>query len=1068
MRTVEELMLHLGSLNVELWADGDRLRYSAPKNVLTPELRAELSRLKPEIMLLLEEPARRPRSRPGPITPLSREVDLPLSSAQQRLWYLDQLAPDNSIHNTSLVLRFLGSLDVRALERGLSEVFRRHEALRTRFSTVDGSPVQTICPPAPVEMPVLDLRPLQSNARVEEVGRIVSREGRRPFDLATGPLMRFRLVQLAEEEHAFILSMHNITMDGWSFGVFFSELSALYEAFSSGTQRTLPELPFQYADFAAWQRSWLESEAVEDQLRYWRRLLARPYRPLRLPADRRPPPVETLRSASQSFSISRRSSEGLRALSRSEGATLFMTLLAALQVLLHRYTGQADVMTFSSAFPSAVGSDDPALRKLIGLFSNMLALRSDLDGDPSFSELLGRVCEVTLGAYDNGDLPFERVAEFLRPEQERGRLTPYQVMFVFQEGATPEMALSGLEVAPLGLPDRSSMFDLHLIMDDNGDTLRGTLLYKTDLFDDSTVSRAIAHYQNLLEAAIEDPRKRLSELPLLEDSELRRVILEWNKTATDYPSDKCIHELMEDQVERSPDAVAIVSDNHHLTFRELNRRANQLALYLVRLGVRSETAVGISWERSLEMVTGLLGILKAGGAYVTLSPSFTRERLAFILADAGISVLLGRGVRSELFLGQDVRILDLDSDWGRFAGASTENLTCSALAENIACVAYTPRSSARPNGLCFTHRAVAGSVKPSPIRDRFPEGVPVPQPTDLSSESYFELWGCLLNGGLLQLPGSGAASREASRDSSERRPVYWLQVSDARARPSAPLGLPAANTHVYILDRHLNPVPIGIPGEAYITGTVLPRCYLNQPGATAESFIPNPLGDGMPDRLHRTADLARRPPTGEIELLGHMDNRVMVRGRPVEPEEVQEALRRHPAVQRALVVAWENPAGGAPDSVQMEYTLVAYVSGDEDLSPWTLRKFLRKTLPGHMIPNQFIVIQNWPLAPGDEVDRGALPEPEGVRSKIWREYVPSTSSTEAAIAEIWRDALGVEQIGANDNFFDLGGHSLLAIDTISRMEKRLGRRISPKEIVFQTLGQIAASCEAQHVGSEAG
>lgn len=1067
MRTVDELLFHLRSLNVKLWANGDRLRYSAPKNVLTPELRAEMLRLKPEILLALERTKRGSRSRPGPIEPVSRTMDLPLSSAQQRLWFLDQLAQDNSVHNTSFALRLRGPLDIGALERGLSEVFRRHESLRTSFPIIDGSPVQMISAPSPIELPTADLRTIHEDGQKEEIERTVVSEGREPFDLATGPLLRFRLLRLGENEHAFIFCMHNIAMDGWSFEVFFFELAALYGASLSDAPSPLRELPFQYADFAAWQRDWLRTELVENQLLYWKRLLARSYRPLRLHADRGRPLVESFQGASQSFSIPKRASETLRALSRREGATLFMTLLAALQALLYRYTGQEDIITFSSAFPSAAGSIRSELRTLIGLFANLLILRSSLEGNLPFRELLGRVREATLGAYENGDLPFERIARFLRSGQGHHGSTPYQVMFILQEGLAPEMAFSGLKVEPFGTPNRSTMFDLQLVMQDTGDNLLGSLLYKKDLFDDRTISRTIAHYQNLLEGIVEDPRQRLSELPLLRGLELRRILVEWNDTSADFPSDKCLNSLVEEQVARSPDAVAIVSNDHRLTYRELNRRANQVARHLLRLGVGAEAPVGIRAERSPEMVIGLLAILKAGGAYVTLSPSCDEERLAFILRDTQMSVLLAPGGLTESLSGHDVRTRALDSGWDLFERESTEDFVSGALAENTACLEYTPDSSAKANGLCFTHRAIVGSVAPSRNQNRFSDEVLLPGVPYVSSESHFEMWSCLLRGGRLRFAGPGALTRGEPRDSIERHSVYWLRTSaPAQAGSHPSVGRPGANARVHILDRHLNPVPVGVPGEVHITGQVLARCYVNQPGITAEAFIPNPLGEGKQDRLYRTGDLARWLSTGDLELLGYTDNRVMIRGIPVEPEVIERALSEHPAVRQALVVAREYPSGGPSNSLQAECILVAYLTGDEDLSAWTLRKFLKKRLPDCMIPSQFIIVQDWPLTPGGDVDRHALPEPEGIRSRTIREYVPPETKTEAIIATIWRDALGVEQIGANDNFFDLGGHSLLAIETISRMEKRLGFRISPKEMVFQTLGQLAASCDEHYAESE--
>jgi amino acid adenylation domain-containing protein len=635
-----------------------------------------------------------------PILPRTINENLPLSFAQQRLWFLDQLVPDAPIYNIPLAYRVTGQLNVGALEQSLGKIVRRHEALRTTFAAVDGQPIQAIAPEIDLSLPIVDLREIAETERDAEVQRLATQEAQQPFDLMTGPLLRFQLLRLDEAEHVLLLTMHHIVSDGWSLGVLMRELAVLYEAFSTGKPASLPELPIQYADFALWQREWLSGEVLESQLAYWKQQLGGEVPVLELPTDRPRPPVQTYRGARQSFELSKDLTDALKALSRREGVTLFTTLLAAFKTLLYRYTGQEDVVV---GCPIA-NRNRAEIEGLIGFFVNTLVLRSDLGGTPSFRELLGRVLKVALGAYAHQDMPFERLVEELQPERDRSYNPLFQAMFVLQNAPVPEMEFSNLTLSPMKVDSKTAKFDLSLSLTETEQGLIGAFGYNTDLFDEATIARTVGHLQTLLEGIVADPDKHIYELPILTEAEQHQLLVEWNDTEADYPKDKCIHQLFEEQVERTPDHVAVVFEDQQLTYRELNAKANQLARYLQKLGVRPEVLVGICVERSLEMVVGVLGILKAGGAYVPLDPEYPRERLAFMLEDIQAPVLLTQQQLIECFPAHGAHIVSIDSKWKAIASGSEENLVSGVMADNLAYVIYTSGSTGRPKGVLLQHK----------------------------------------------------------------------------------------------------------------------------------------------------------------------------------------------------------------------------------------------------------------------------------------------------------------------------------------------------------------------------
>jgi amino acid adenylation domain-containing protein len=1038
------------------------------------------------------------RSKLIPIRALPRDgsVELPLSFAQQRLWFLDQLEPGLLAYNMLKAIRLTGPLDVAALEQSFSEIVRRHEVLRSTLPTLEGQPVLVIAPASRWTVPVVDLQGLPKADWESEVQRLATEEGQRPFDLAQGLLLRTTLLKLSEDEHVLLLTVHHIVFDGWSFDVLFRELTALYQVLSTGRPAPLPEPRIQYADFARWQREWLQGEVLEAQLSYWKRELDGRLPILELPADQPRPAVQTSRGAKQSLVVSKTVTEALKAVSRQEGVTLFMTLLAAFKTLLHRYTGQDDITVGSLT----AGRTRAEIERLIGFFANTLVLRTDLSGNPTFRDLLSRVRELALEAYAHQDLPFEKLVEALQPERDMSHHPVFQVMFALQNIPRPSLELVGLTMTPLEVHSGTAMFDLSLFMAEREQGLVATFEYNTALFDASTIIRMTGHFQNLLEAVIAYPEQRISDLPLLSESE-QHQLLGWNETKADYPEEKCIHERFESQVERTPDRVAVVFEDRRLTYGELNRRANQLAQRLRSLGVGSEVLAGIYMEPSLEMVVGILGILKAGGAYVPLDPTYPRERLAFMLEDSRVSVLL---TQQRLLGGlpeHRATMICLDTRWEALSRESEEKPSSGVSAENLAYVIYTSGSTGRPKGVQIPHRAgvnflesmrgepglmeddrllsvttlsfdIAGLELYLPLmvgasvtvasRVAASDGLRLIELLEQSNTTVMQgtpaTWRLLLGAGwqgcdrLKILCGGEALSRELANQLLARSASLWNMYGPTEttiwsaiyrvglgAGP-VPIGTPIANTQLYILDSHLHPVPVGVPGELHIGGAGLARGYLNRPELTAEKFIADPFSEEPGARLYKTGDLARYLPDGNIEILGRMDYQVKIRGFRIELGEIEAALRGHRAIREAVVSGREDTPG--------DKRLVAYLVADkQSLSSISeLRSFLANKLPEYMVPSAFVVLDGFPQTPNGKVDRRALPAPSSLRPDLEAGYVAPQTEAERIIATVWQEMLHLERVGIHDNFFDLGGHSLLMVQVHSKLRQAFDRNISMVEM----------------------
>ncbi len=1099
-RTVPQLLSHFRGLGIRLWEEEGRLRFKAAKGALTPELRAELSTRKSEILDFLRQTTAASASAP-PIVPQPRTQEIPLSFAQERLWILAQFDPASPVYNIFQAVRLEGPLRPAVLERCFGEIVRRHETLRTSFATVDGRPVQRIAPASSPSLPVVDLRGLPGTRGV--AAALAAAEGARPFDLATGPLVRFLLLRQSPEEHRLLLNVHHIISDGWSSGILIRELAALYEAFAAAAPSPLPELPIQYADFSGWQRRWLGGEVLERQLSYWREQLTGVPELLELPIDRPRPPVQTTRGNRLPVAFPAELTAELQAVSRQREATLFMALLAALKALLYRITGRREIVVGSPIANRNRGE----IEGLIGFFVNTLVLRAELSGGTAFRELLEQVRRVTLGAYAHQDLPFEKLVEELRPERNPSHTPLFQVCFVLQNAPSPALRVPGLTLSFEDPVKATAKFDLTVTLWETAAGLRGTLNYNTDLFDDTTIQRLARQLTRVAHFVTRQPDRPLAEAPLLEAADRQQLLREWNDAAGDFPGELSIARLFELQAEQMPEAVAVVFDDESLSYGELNLRANRLAHYLLARVTRApELMVAISMERSPRTVVAILAILKAGGVYVPLDPAFPPERLDFMLEDAEVPALItektvGEGTPAR-FTERGIEIVCLDRDAAAIARASDRNPAAGAAVggDRLAYVIYTSGSTGIPKGVAVSHRAVARLVFHTNYIDLGADDRVAQASTTSFDAATFELWGALVHGGRLVGIGKDVAIdpprlaavlseraitvlflttalfnqmmreqpsafsnlrhllfggeavdphqvREALADGAPERLLHvygptesttyasWYRVREvAPGARTVPIGGPLANTELYVLDRMLAPVPVGVAGELLIGGAGLARGYLKRPELTAECFVPHPFASaGAGERLYRTGDLVRCLPEGAIEFLGRLDFQVKIRGFRIELGEIEAVLDRHPAVREAVVVPREGEGEGA------DKQLAAFLVAEPDTSPTIeeLSRFLRSKLPGYMVPASFVTLEELPLNPNGKVDRTALAAGGGSELESEVAFVAPRNELEQQLAEIWAELLGQEPIGIYDNFFDRGGNSLLATQVISRVRDTL-------------------------------
>jgi amino acid adenylation domain-containing protein len=1059
----------------------------------------------------------------GAAPPPARErpAALPLSFAQRRLWFLERLGLLGCAYNSTTGLRLDGPLDAATMERSFVELVRRHESLRTRFVDTGPDVVQVVDGEAGFVLERRDLSGLAPDGREAAVDALALEMASRSFDLETGPLIRASLVRLAPEEHVLLISMHHIVCDAWSFGILFRDLGLLYSALSQGRAPELPTLRMQYPDFALRQREQADlhadDRADDRHLAFWKRHLLGAPEVLNLPTDRPRPRTASYRGAWLNFDLPQDLSGRIRALARKEGATPFMFLLAAFSLLLTRLSGQGSVVIGSPV----AGRTLRETEDLIGFFVNSLPLHVDVSGEPDFRELLARVRDVTLDAYDHQDLPFERLVEALDPARDLSRHPLFQALFSFQNAPREALGIPGVRTRGFNVDNGTSKFDLTLIAYDAGadDALRGTFEYAADLFDADTIRRLSGCWRTLLEGIIADPGRPVSDLPLLGAEEQDRILARWNDTGAEYPRGKCLRDLFSDQAARTPDATALVWKGKEITYAEVERRSNQVGHRLRGLGVGPDTVVGLCLERSPEMVIGLLGILKAGGAYLPLDPKYPPERTGFMVEDAKSPVIVTQASLADGLAARGAALLLMDRDWPEIARQPEGKPEVATHPENLAFVIYTSGSTGRPKGVAMPNGALVNLIAWQ-IAEAGSERVM--QFTSISFDvSFQEIFTALLSGRAIVLIDEDVRlnvpdfvqsmiddrgesvfapqmqldwmAQEVLRRQLPDFPLKrYFQAGEAlRLTPAIrelfgrhqgarlfnlygptethvvtsyplphdlsgeaylpPIGKPIWNTRLYVLDKHMRPVPQGVAGDLYVGGVALARGYLNRPGLTAERFVPDPFGHG--DRLYRTGDLARWRADGNLEFLGRVDHQVKIRGFRIELGEIEACLQSFPAVRQGVAVAREDAPGGK--------RIVAYVVGDRPgaIDPAALRAHLKEALPDYMIPAAIMVLDELPLSPNKKVDRMALPAPEG-RQDIG-EYVAPRTPTEEALAGLWMEVLKLDRVGVRDDFFDLGGHSLLATRIVARIQEALAPGF-PLRALFDapTIEDLATRIEA--------
>ncbi|WP_263139967.1 non-ribosomal peptide synthetase [Pseudomonas sp. RIT-PI-AD] len=1061
-----------------------------------------------------------------PIQPVLAGEPLPLSYAQQRQWVLWQLDPDGAAYHIPSALRLRGHLDVAALQQSVTALIARHAVFRTRFVQTQGDPVQVVDPARPFELAVEEVSAEVDGHRLKDV---VEAEFQRPFDLHQGPLLRVRLLRLAADDHLLLLTLHHIVSDGWSSALLVEELLHGYRRAHQGLASELDALPIQYADYAAWQRQWMDAGEGERQLAYWKEYLGEEQPVLRLPMTGTRRAAAVTPAGRIDIPLDADLSQRLRRFAQEQGLTPFMLLLASFQALLHRYSGQADVRI---GVPVA-NRNRAETQGLIGFFVNTQVTKALFAPGTRFSDLLASTREAALDAQANQDIPFERLVEALQPERSLDHHPLFQVLFNHQNDAPSKRTvadLDGLLIEPFDVGEQQAQFDLTLSTQDDGQRFRAALIYAGDRFETPLMERMAEHWRNLLRAAIQAPTTPICALPMLADAERRQILEDWNATACDFPDPVFVHRLFERQAAATPHACALRFAGNRLEYAELNLRANRLAHRLIHHGVGPDTLVGIAMQRSVEMVVGLLAILKAGGAYVPLDPDYPAERLAYMLEDSGVRLLLSQAeVLESLPLPSGVHALCLDSDRDGLepSFADVANPKPALSAEHLAYVIYTSGSTGRPKGAGNHHAALYNRLAWMQQAYGLAPEDRVLQKTPFSFDvSVWEFFWPLMTGACLVIAAPGEHRDPASLIATIRReqvttlhfvpsmlsaflhepgadrceglkrilcsgealPLETQALALSRlpqaqlynlygpteaaidvthwhcreeGRDSVPIGRPIANLRTHILDAALEPVPIGCSGELYLGGIGLARGYHRRPGLTAERFVADPFRPG--ERLYRTGDLARYREDGVIEYLGRLDHQVKIRGLRIELGEIEARLREHSALREAAVLAIT-----LGSSSQLAAYLVPHDSrcAAQDLID-TLRTYLAESLPEHMVPTQWQILERMPLSPNGKLDRKALPLPQASPGR--QAGLEPQTPMERDLAGLWKEVLGLERVNADDNFFSLGGDSIISIQVVSRA-RQLGIRLAPRDLfqhqTIQALARVAR--RAEHVEIEQG
>ncbi len=1041
-----------------------------------------------------------------PIVPVSRDASLPLSFSQQRMWFVQQLAPEATAYNLLFVSRHKGGMSVPVVRKVVRLLSQRHEAFRTTFAMTGAGLEQRIASWEAPHLIEIDLRRIPADQREGEARRLAEQEGARPFDLEKGPLARISLITLDQEDHLIVLNLHHIVGDQWSFGILGRDFAAYYNALCQG--QPLPEmtLPIQYADYAVWQRRCMTEAVLTAQEQYWTKTLE--HLPLlHLPTDFPRPAVQTFEGGLCAVNIPDSLIQRLKRFSADQHVTPFMTMLACFQLLLSRYTGQVDLAV---GCPIA-NRTHMLMEQLIGTFVNTLALRVDVGGNPSFAEILGRVKNAALGAFANQDYPFDKLVESLQVERDASMAPLVQVLFNMANAPIGDIQLYGLEWEPFEVEPGSAQFDLSLSIELEV-AKKAYFTFNSALFVRETIERFAGHYLALIESALSNPQARVSELKMLGEAERSRILYEWNRTAADYPHTDCLPEHIEAQAEEIPEAIAVSMDNRTLTYRELNGKANRLARALREMGVSPGVAVGVCLERSVEMVPVLLAVMKAGGCYAPLDPDYPRDRVRFMAEDSGAPLVITTTVLSDRFSGQSCRVWCLDREGGVFSADDEHNLPSSVSGHDLAYILYTSGSTGQPKGVEIQHRSLMNFLWSMKRRPGCTRGDTVLSVTTLSFDiAGLELYLPLLVGGRVEIVGRAVATDgHRLRGTLERvqptimqaTPATWRLLLEAgwsgspsltafcggealpqdlaialRDRtkalwnmygptettiwstverissdsPEITIGRPIANTDVYVLDPYLQPVPVGVAGEIYIGGDGVARGYHGRADLTADRFIPHPFSPHPEARLYRTGDLGRYRTDGRIVHLGRIDHQVKIRGFRIELGEIEAILSRHPKIKQTVVTARDDQHG----LKQLAAYLV--LQEGQDAGAEELRSFLRAVLPEYMVPSFFVFLEAFPLTANKKIDVRALPQPELSSHPAGQPYAGPRNAMEVQLTALWQQVLGMQEIGIHDNFFDLGGHSLKAAQLFYQLELVFGKQL-PLATLFQapTIAALAS------------
>ncbi|MBC1194194.1 amino acid adenylation domain-containing protein [Microcystis aeruginosa BLCCF158] len=1080
------------------------------------DLLKRLENLSPEKRELVLQKLKQQQSKTGnnqkkqklSLIPVSREEDIPLSFAQTRLWFLAQFDQENSPYHVPIFWQIKGSLNLKALEQAITEIINRHEILRTTFSVVNESPVQVINPPYQLSIPVINLEGETENIKLEKVRQLATEELQTSFDLSTSPLLRVKLLKINPQFHILLLVIHHIIFDGWSVDLFRQELSTLYSSFSLNKPASLPKLALQYADFAHWQRQWLQGEILETQLNYWRQQLKNAPPLLEFPVDKPRPSVQTYEGSSQSIHLNLTLTQQLKGLSQTSGTTLFMTLLTAFTVLLYRYSGQEDIVIGTAI----ANRNRQELEPLMGFFVNTLALRTNLQGHLTFSELLQQVKDRTLASYDHQDLPFEKLIDELQIERSLSNHPLFQVFFTLQNESQETLELPGLTISNFDWENKTTLFDLGLICRETPQGLIAELEYRTDLFEAKTIQGIVKHLEVLLQGIIDNPQQSINTLPLLTESNKKQLEI-WNQTDSDYFQDQTLVDLFEEQVNKTPDQIALVFEQTSLTYQELNQKANQLAHYLrENYPIEPDSLIGICTERSLEMVIGLLGVLKAGAAYVPIDSDYPEDRIKFILENSKISLLLTQSFLQDKLSLSHLKSLSrfIDLDWFDYDLFPIHNLTVQSKPNDLAYVIYTSGSTGQPKGVMIEHKSIVNftlnfgkllDVKPQSrllqfgsfsfdlsigeIATSLSHGACLylaKKETLLPTQTLVEFLEtnqithtCLPPSVLSVLPqaklshleniavGGEACSAEVIEKWANQRQFFncygptettvVATLSLCQANGQKPnIGKPLDNVCAYILDGNQQILPPGIPGELCIAGVCLARGYWNRPDLTAEKFVEVNLL-GKTERIYKTGDLAKWGDEGNLEFLGRIDQQVKLRGFRIELGEIEAVLLEHPVVKEAVVNLYET---------ENNQQLVAYIIPQEKQRDVRdeLKSLLKSRLPNYMIPSQIMILETLPLTPNGKLDKKALPIPD---LKIFTDGEMPVTPTEELLASLWQDLLQIKSVGRRDNFFELGGHSLLATQLVTRIRNIFGVELAVRKIFEQSiLAELATAIEQEN------